>query len=338
METVSLAVAGFSIVIAALLLLAYVGFIETPNKSAYSILSCAVLLGALAALQIGHMRYFTAAQEPLHFFYYRLALFMAPATFYFFGRWAVLPGEPFRPLMLLHLVPVLLVFLPRLEISLPILFLLGAGYSLWLANLVYELRARRRQFRFEIFYFAVMSAMAIIVLALGFAIPYIDHDYFYLFYCNAIGAAFAIMVVALIANPDLLAEVTEAARARYGASTLRDVDVDATLKKLESLMSDPKVYQNESLSLSTLASELGVSGHQLSELVNARIGVGFSRYVRERRVAAAKELLLSAPSQSILSISMDTGFRSQSSFYAAFREVTGQSPGDYRKMNLRTPE
>ena len=31
---------------------------------------------------------------------------------------------------------------------------------------------------------------------------------------------------------------------------------------------------------------------------------------------------------------MDTGFRSQSAFYAAFKEVTGQSPGDYRKSHL----
>jgi len=52
------------------------------------------------------------------------------------------------------------------------------------------------------------------------------------------------------------------------------------------------------------------------------------------RVAAAKDLLVSAPMQSILSIGMDTGFRSQSSFYAAFKEITGQSPGDYRKARV----
>ena len=57
----------------------------------------------------------------------------------------------------------------------------------------------------------------------------------------------------------------------------------------------------------------------------------FSKYVRDCRVEAAKALLVAAPSQSILSISMDTGFRSQSAFYAAFKEATGQSPGDYRK-------
>jgi len=96
-------------------------------------------------------------------------------------------------------------------------------------------------------------------------------------------------------------------------------------------MTESKAYQNESLSLASLANDLGISSHQLSELINTRLGVGFSRYVRECRVKAAKTLLITAPAQSILSISMDTGFRSQSAFYAAFKEVTGQSPGDYRK-------
>jgi len=162
-----------------------------------------------------------------------------------------------------------------------------------------------------------------------------DHYYFYHFYCNAIGTAFAIIVAALISNPDLIGDMQEAARIRYGASTLREVDVEACLRKLESLMTVSKVYQNDSLSLPSLAADLGLSSHQLSELINTRLGVGFSKYIRDRRIAAAQELLISAPSQSILSISMDTGFRSQSSFYAAFKEVTGQSPGDYRKARLK---
>jgi AraC-like DNA-binding protein len=61
--------------------------------------------------------------------------------------------------------------------------------------------------------------------------------------------------------------------------------------------------------------------------------MGFSRYVRQRRVEAAKTLLLAAPSQSVLTVGMDTGFRSQSAFYAAFKDVTGQSPGEWRDAN-----
>jgi AraC-like DNA-binding protein len=224
---------------------------------------------------------------------------------------------------------------PRLEIALPILFAFGVGYSLWLGRLVYGLRGQRKQFRFEILYFTVMFVLATIVLGLGFALPYIDHAHFYYFYNDAIGLGLAIMLVALVANPDLIGDLSEAARVRYGASTLREVDVDARLARLDELMTQSKAYQDESLSLTSLADAVGVSGHQLSELINTRLGVGFSRYVRECRVTAAKTLLISAPARSILSIGMDVGFRSQSAFYAAFKEVAGQSPGDYRRTQAR---
>lgn len=335
MELFSLTIAGFSIIVAALLWLTYVAFLKIPGKSTYSILSCTVLLGALVALQLGHLLYFTGGPPPLDTLAYRIALFVAPPSFFFFGRWALLPDEPFRPALLLALLPIALLPIPRLDVSLPMLFAVGAGFALWLGRLVYGLRAQRKQFRFEFFWFGVMSASAVGVLALGFALPYIDPVWFYRFYCNAIGAAFAIMVVALIAHPDLIADLTEAAQLRYGKSTLRDADVDGLLARLAALMADPKVYRNEALTLSTLAADLGITGHQLSELVNTRLGMGFPRYVRERRVAAAKAMLVAEPNASILAVGMDTGFKSQSTFYAAFKEVTGQSPGDYRKANAK---
>jgi AraC-like DNA-binding protein len=335
METFSLAIAGFSIVTAALLWLTYVAFLKIPGTSAYSILSCTVLLGALVVLQLGHLLYFTGGPAPLDTVAYRIALFVAPTSFFFFGRWALLPDEPFRPLMWLHLLPIALLLIPRLDVSLPVLFAVGAGNALWLGRLVYGLRAQRKQFRFELFWFAVMTVFGVGVLVLGFAIPYIEHAWFYHFYCNAIGAAFAIMVVALIAHPDLIADLSEAARLRYGKSTLRDMDVDGLLARLATHMADPAVYRNESLTLGTVAADLGVSGHQLSELVNSRLGLSFPRYVREHRVAAAKAMLVAEPTASILAIGMDTGFKSPSTFYAAFKEVTGQSPGDYRKANAK---
>lgn len=100
MELISIAGAGFSIVVASLLLIIFIGLLDIPSKSLHSMLSCAVLLAALAALQTSHLQYFTGGPEPLQVPIYRLALFVAPASFYFFGRWAVFPTEPFRPLML----------------------------------------------------------------------------------------------------------------------------------------------------------------------------------------------------------------------------------------------
>lgn len=331
MALANVAFTGFSVISAGLLFLAYVLLRNVPGKSAYSVSACAALLAALALIQVGHLEYFLGGPEPLDSFFYRLGLFVTPSMFYCFGRWVILPNEPFRAVQLAYLLPILLPFVLPLEIALPILFAFGAVNSLWLGYVVYGMRDRRKQFRFEFFYFCVMSVFAVIVLGLGFLLPRIDHDYFYYFYSSAVGAAFAIMIVALVANPDLMGDLFEAARVKYGASTLREVDVEGCLKKLEQLMTESRTYANESLSLSSLAAELGISSHQLSELVNTRLGMGFARYVRECRVRAGKALLISAPTQSILSISMDLGFRSQSAFYAAFKEVTGQSPGDYRK-------
>jgi len=330
--TFSLAIAGFAAIGAVLMFFAYAFLIDVPVKSLHSIVSCAALVIALTTLQIGHLFYFQGQDEPLRRFYYQLSLFIAPCSFYFFGRWAILPTEKFGPMQFVHLLPILLLFIVPLSFALPILFAFGAGYSVWLGYLVYGLRDQRKQFRFEFLYFSVMSILAIAVLALGFTLPFIDHAYFYSFYNFAIALGVAIMIVALVANPNLIGDLSEAARVKYGTSTLRDVDVEASLRKLELTMKGS--YHNDSLSLATVAKQVGLTGHQLSELINSRLGVGFSRYVREYRVNEAKRLLVSAPAQSILSVSMDTGFKSQSSFYAAFKEVTGQSPGDYRKAHL----
>lgn len=83
-----------------------------------------------------------------------------------------------------------------------------------------------------------------------------------------------------------------------------------------------------------LANKLGLSNHQLSELINTRLGKGFSRYIREYRIAAAESLLLSEPASSVLSVGMSVGFTSQSTFYDAFRGIMGMTPGRYRKLHL----
>jgi AraC-like DNA-binding protein len=112
---------------------------------------------------------------------------------------------------------------------------------------------------------------------------------------------------------------------------LKNVDVEQKLRQLDSLMQDDRLFENENLNLAMLADALDISSHQLSELINSTFGHGFSRYLRERRVAEASKLIADDPTRSILAISLMSGFRSQSNFYAAFREITGQSPGAFRK-------
>ena len=100
------------------------------------------------------------------------------------------------------------------------------------------------------------------------------------------------------------------------------------------MLSD-RIYTDSSLSLPSLAKRLELSTHQLSELMNTRLGKGFSRYLREYRVDAAKVMLCDEPSASVLSVGLSVGFTSQSNFYEAFREIEGMTPGQYRKLHTK---
>ncbi|MEO0998435.1 MAG: helix-turn-helix domain-containing protein, partial [Pseudomonadota bacterium] len=151
----------------------------------------------------------------------------------------------------------------------------------------------------------------------------------------AISTGYVLVVAALIVYPDLLSDVSDVARAAYTQSTLTNVDVAAALSKLQTLMRADKLFTNERLSLAATAEALEVTPHQLSELVNSSLGMSFSRYLRQHRVEEARRLLVDDPSASVLAVSMMAGFRSQSNFYVAFREIVGQSPGDYRKSHAR---
>lgn len=130
--------------------------------------------------------------------------------------------------------------------------------------------------------------------------------------------------------------VEEAETQRYRRSTLNSVDVERAVSTLARLMDDEHLYQNEDLSLPLLADAVGLSAHQLSELLNERLGQSFSAYLKARRVSAACERLLAEPEAPVLDVGLAVGFSSSSAFYAAFREITGQAPGQYRREKVAT--
>ena len=326
---------GYSLVTSFVLLICYLFFLESNNKKPLAIISSILFLSAISALQLEHLSYFQWSEQPLNTIYYRTLAFIVPPMFYFFSRFVLFPDYKLRLLSALHLVPIPVVFFVDRDIAVPMAFLIGAGYCLWLSNLLYRLRKHRNRFAVEFFFFVAFSIFALGVLVVGFSATYIDDAYFYYFYANGIGLAYMLVTAALIIYPDLLNELTEAVKLSYMTSTLSRVDVEQSKGKLDELMQQANIFQNENLNLSTLAEAMDLTSHQLSELINTQFGVSFSQYLREVRVERAKYLLKNELESSVLSISMETGFKSQSNFYAAFKELTGQSPGNYRKSFLK---
>lgn len=158
-------------------------------------------------------------------------------------------------------------------------------------------------------------------------------------YGSVITALLVLFHFLRLAYPDLTDIVADELRdaaeteGRTRRSQLGGVDVAARLADLERLMAVDHRYRDEDLDLAGVAAGVGLTPHQLSELVNEHLGLNFSRWLKQYRVGAARELLLARPSMSVLDVGLAVGFRSLSAFYAAFREVEGMAPGMYRKQH-----
>lgn len=294
-----------------------------------------VLLLALVMLQLAHFAQLQFGRAWTDTAWYRTTLFVVAPAFYLFSRPILQPtGEPKSGWILgVHAGPALVAWALPGALALPLAFALGAGYMAWLARTLYALRRDRANFAVERLLLGLVFAVALGVAVLGLRADALAERLFLNLYASGIGLAFLLVQITLGLRPQLSAEVQETAQASYVNTTLAKVDCDDALARLESLMTSQRLYVDPELSLAGLASRLDLSAHQLSELVNSRMGKGFSRYLRERRVDAAMVMLLAEPKASVLSVGLSVGFTSQSNFYEAFREIAGTTPGQYRRLH-----
>lgn len=296
-----------------------------------------ILIFALAALQIAHFAWLYLDQEWVATVAYRMTLFAVAPAFFLFSQPLLCPPPLSAPrtTQLGHAAPILISpFLPE-NLALPLAFAVGAGYLLWLARSLLALRQERANFRLEMLLLGMVFAIAIGVSVLGLVQVALPDKPFFSLYAIAIGLAFFLVQTTLALRPQLSAEVRETVQATYANTTLNKVDCDAVLSRLNHLMTIEQIYVDADLSLPSLAEKLALSPHQLSELLNARLGKSFSRYLRELRIAAARAMLRDEPAASVLSVGLSVGFTSQSNFYEAFREIEGMTPGQFRKLHAK---
>ena len=136
-------------------------------------------------------------------------------------------------------------------------------------------------------------------------------------------------------NPDYLRLLKSITRKhQYEKSQIKGLNVSVIVERLIELMEDEKIFAVEDLTLGNLAGELGISGHQLSEILNREMKKNFSTFINEYRIREAKQLLIEYPGRSILAVGISAGFNSATTFNAAFLKADGITPGKYRKMEI----
>lgn len=115
-----------------------------------------------------------------------------------------------------------------------------------------------------------------------------------------------------------------------------ETDIESLKSKVITLLENDKLHLNESLNLTEMANNVGITDKKLSELLNRHLNTNFYNLINEYRVSEVKARLKTAGSDkfTLLAIAYDSGFQSKASFNRIFKQKTGISPADYRKKLL----
>lgn len=270
-------------------------------------------------------------------FFYCLSLGLTGPLFYLYSQhilytekqWTIPEGWHFVPAIIIAVISYL--FPAYFNSFYSTVFLIGGLYMFLLTRTLYQLRQRRSLFKMEFIFSATFLswAFAMVIVAM-MNIQLIEQ----LLPAQTIMLTLAIAAAIHIQlnYPHILSSLEEIVQ-QYQTSTLNNIDCDDIKQQLQNLMSIEKIYQDSDLTLSSCAEQLSVTAHQLSELINTQLGMSFSAFLRHKRIKAAEVLLKTEPDASILSIGLSVGFRSQSAFYSAFKEIHTSAPGQFRRKN-----
>lgn len=124
---------------------------------------------------------------------------------------------------------------------------------------------------------------------------------------------------------------TDNFREKYRNSGLSYDQSIALHNKLISYMLEYKPFLNPRLTLSDLSKMLGCSPNQLSQVINQHSVVNFHDFINKYRVEEFIERAQNNKGFKLLSIAMESGFNSKSSFNTIFKKHTGLTPSGFLK-------
>jgi len=124
---------------------------------------------------------------------------------------------------------------------------------------------------------------------------------------------------------------------RYNNSNLSEEMKSRLLRDINNVMENSYEYCFENFTLDRLAELVGSNTKYVSQIINGTYGKNFSSFINEYRIRVACQRLADDEKygcQTINAIGQSVGFRSNTTFSAVFRKLTGMSPSVYQKMAL----
>lgn len=120
---------------------------------------------------------------------------------------------------------------------------------------------------------------------------------------------------------------------KYQSLNVTDEQRRQYMARLGEMVEKDKIYLDPELTLGKVAGEIGIPAGYLSKLINEEHGKSFPDFINQYRIEEVKRRLKDPryDTLSIFGVALEVGFNSKSSFNAAFKNVTGMTPSDYKK-------
>jgi len=120
---------------------------------------------------------------------------------------------------------------------------------------------------------------------------------------------------------------------KYARSGLSTADAERYKLLLMERMEEERYYLDCDLTLPELANQVGLSPHQVSQIINEQLGQSFFSFVNNYRIQLAKRLMTEQETRNmpIVELALEVGFKSRSSFYSAFKKVAQMTPTQFKK-------
>ena len=120
---------------------------------------------------------------------------------------------------------------------------------------------------------------------------------------------------------------------RYERSGLKKKDAKRYLSLLLAHMDEQKPYLNNELTIQHLAQQLDIPRHYLTQVINEELGKNFYTFVNEYRIREVQQRMIDPRYEhfTLLALAYDAGFNSKSAFNLVFKNLTGQTPTQWRE-------
>jgi AraC-like DNA-binding protein len=181
-----------------------------------------------------------------------------------------------------------------------------------------------------------MTAISVLIVAgliLSDLFLFTSHDFkAYMIYSAFSALPFYLSFFAIRQKIIYPTAIAENFGSKYESSGLSKDDSKELASTLEELMKRKQLHLNAKLALKDLAAELSIHPKRLSQVINENFNQNFFNYINTYRVEEFKKRVHGKKFDhyTLLSIGLDCGFNTKSSFNSIFKKFTGMTPSEYK--------